>query len=424
MSVLFLVLKLSLSVSYSQEKNIVLDPFIHKELKRHNITALEVPKPNPNRKLIELGQKLFSDPILSGNKRISCQTCHNPATGTSDTFPMSQSENGKNILRRNAPALFNIGAGKKAFMFWDGRVAYDREKKVFTTPENALNGEHPQSNTITETMTSPIAAQALFPMVSEAEMLGKKGENDIADSKNNIEAWEKIVSRLKKNKTYHDLFLTAYPQTPIEKINIGHVSEAIASFESEQFSSTGSPFQHYLRGDNAAMTNEQKRGLVVFLGSGKCINCHTGSELGNNSLFASVSVPDWGAAPLVTDKGRGDIIKKSAQNFFFKVPSLLNVALSAPYMHNGAYQTLGEVIDHYDYVSEMLNNFEVSNERREKIPVAVEIEKNPARLDEIWLSSQGPTTPKLENRLFLTPLEKKYLEIFLREALTDPKWKK
>lgn len=419
-----LVFPQDISNDILEDKSLILDPVIRSGLNHFNIRPLETPPKNPNRFQVELGKKLFSDTILSGNKRMSCQTCHNPATGTSDSRPMSQTEDGKGILRRNSPNLFNVGVGNKSFMFWDGRVHYNFKNKIFSTPEVALNGDKPKASAVTSAMTSALSAQALFPMVNPVEMLGKKGENEIADAKDNLEAWDRIMKRLKDNKTYNELFLKAYPAIPRDKINIGHVAEAIASFEREEFQSMGSPFQRYLRGDNSAMTKEQKKGLIVFMGKGRCIQCHQGSELGNNSLFASSASPQWGEVPYEVDKGRGEIVKDSSRNYFFKVPSLLNVALTAPYMHNGAYQSLDEIINHYDHISYSLSNYELSNERRAKIPVDVEVERNPKILDDIWLSSQGPLTPELKNNICFGNLEKAYLKIFLSEALTDPKWKK
>jgi cytochrome c peroxidase len=429
---IFLALSFSLFLprAYTEDKS-AFDYILRKRIDFYHIEPLKILPINTNRFQVELGKRLFSEKNMSGNRRMACINCHNPKKGTSDGFPMSQSENGKSILKRNSPGLFNIGMNEKSFMFWDGRVHYDFKNKIFTTPEAALNGPNPKAKEITSTLTSALSAQAIFPLVSHNEMLGEKGENDIADAKDNLQAWDRILSRLKNDqshnsqlRSYSQLFTQAYPNTPIEKINIGHVAESIAAFEREEFQSTGSPFQRYLKGENKAMSHNQKLGLMVFLGNGKCINCHQGSELGNNSLFASVGAPQWGEAPLILDKGRGEVVNESKKNFFFRVPSLLNISLTAPYMHNGAFQTIRAVIDHYDHVSESLNEFEVNNERRNTIPVEVTIEKDPLQLDDIWLSSQSGLTPKLKNRLFLSPIDKENLEIFLKEALTDSKWAK
>jgi cytochrome c peroxidase len=406
---------------YSSEKNLILDSLLRPRLKVLGMNGLHEPLPSTNQAQVELGKKLFSEKLLSGNKRMSCQTCHNPKMGTSDGLAMSQTENSRGILRRNAPHLFNIGLGKKQNMFWDGRVQFDFEEKIFSTPEPALNGPAPRAEALTRAMTSALSAQALFPLVTSNEMMGLKGENEIADSQSNLEAWAKITGRIKSKPEYKKLLESAYPHVGIININIGHLAQAIGAFEREQFISVDSPFQKYLRGDNGAMTNSQKRGLVIFMN--KCMSCHSGNELGDNNLFASVAVPQWGEKPLVLDKGRVEVSRKTEEIFFFKTPSLMNVALTAPYMHNGSLQTIREVIEHYNHISRSLNGFEASAERRDKIPVEVEIEKRPQILDEIWLSSQAAGNPKLNNRMFLTDLEKDYLEIFLREALTDPFWK-
>jgi cytochrome c peroxidase len=406
-----------------------LDYLLRNRIAFYNLKAIRKIPLNSNRPLIELGKRLFSEINLSGNRRISCQTCHEPRTGTTDRLPLSQSENGKNILARNTPSLFNVGLETRHFMFWDGRVSYDPKTKVFTTPVEELNGVEPLEKKITENMKSALAAQAIFPLVTHNEMMGEIGENEIANAENKVEAWDRIIERLKKESptsdpsiSYVKLFLKAYAGTSEDQLNIGHVGEAIAAFQREEFQSYDSPFQRYLHGDNKAMTVAQKRGFAVFLGRGQCIDCHQGSELGRGDLFASVAAPQWGAAPFELDKGQGVILKDIKRNFFYKAPSLVNVKLTAPYMHNGAFQTIREVIEHYDYVSETLNDFKISQERQDQISVKVSVANQQPILDEIWLSSQSGLFPKLRNRLRLLDREKRFLETFLNEALTDPKW--
>lgn len=408
-----------------------LDHLLRNRIEFYNLRPLKKIPLNPNRSQVELGRLLFSEKKISGNKRISCQTCHDPATGTNDRLPISQTENGKGVLTRNAPPLFNVGLDARTSMFWDGRVKFDPKTNVFTTPEEALNGPNPSAHEITSQLKSALAAQAIFPMVTHNEMMGEVGENEIANAENRIEAWDRIIERLKKEnpsadptQSYVQLFLKAYPNTPVEKLNIGHAGEAIAAFQREEFESINTPFQRYLRGDNNAMTLSQKRGFAVFLGKGHCIDCHQGSELGRGNLFASVATPQWGAVPFVLDKGQGDVLKDPKRNFFFRVPSLINLKVTAPYMHNGAFETLDEVIDHYDFISEALSNFTISPERQATIPVKISIANQPLVLDDIWLSSQSGLFPELKNRLRLIKREERLLKIFLSEALTDPKWDK
>lgn len=373
-----------------------------------------------NRAQIELGKRLFMEPNLSGNKNISCLSCHQPMKGSSDGLPLSHTQDNSGILRRNSIGLFNAGRPGHTFMFWDGRVQLDEKTHTFSTPEKNLPPE------ITNVLTSALSAQALFPMVSTEEMKGRSGENEIADAKNNLEAWDKILNRLKSEeagngrfKNYAELFKAAYPGTPVEKINIGHVAEAIGRFEREQFQTTGSPFNQYLKGNNEAMTDKQKRGLLVFIERGKCIACHQGGELGLNSFFASVGVPQWGAKPLHKDLGRGEINNEAFRNYFFRTPSLLNVGLTAPYMHNGAFKTLREVINHYSNIKTSLSNYKISDSTRKTLPVEVEVLNDNLTLNEIFKSIQAPF---LRNGLNFTEEEKDELEEFLSVALTDSAW--
>lgn len=130
-------------------------------------------------------------------------------------------------------------------------------------------------------------------------------------------------------------------------------------------------------------------------------------------------MPQWGADPVSPDKGRGEISNETFRNYFFRTPSLLNVGLTAPYMHNGAFQNLREVINHYSNISFSLKNYEIPADRKSSMPVAVGVEKNPEKLQEVWSSIQAPF---LRNGLMLSESDKDDLEAFLSEALTDPKW--
>lgn len=338
--------------------------------------------------------------------------------GTSDALPLSRTEDSLGILRRNSQTLFNLS--EHSNMFWDGRVHYDKNSNIFTTPEKNL------PKAITEVLTSALSAQAIFPIVSKEEMKGARGENEIADAKNNLEAWSRVVDRLIKeestnprHKTYAELFKQSYPQTKIEDINIGHVGEAIGAFEKEQFQSYGAPYFRYLEGDVSALTEQEKRGFAVFVDRGKCIACHQGAELGNNTFFTSVATPQWGALPLKADHGRAEVINQTDRNYFFRTPSLVNVALSAPYMHNGAFVNLREVINHYSNIRNSLKNYTIPKSVELSMPVPVGVINDPLALNEIWNSIQAPF---LRQGLNLSESEINDLEAFLTNALTDPKW--
>lgn len=404
------------------------DEYLQKKLEFFGIKkveALPVDNSDEHKTKVMLGRRLFMDTNLSGNKNISCRTCHHPMMGSSDNLALSQTEDGKGVLQRNSSSLFNIGDKSSTFMFWDGRVHYHPTDKVFKTPEVALNGKTPEASQITSVLTSALAAQAIFPLVSDLEMKGKKGDNEIADTTNNLEAWDKIIERVtgeSDGKTYAPLFNRAFPQTKnkVQKINIGHVGEAMAAFMSEGFYSNGSPFHNYLAGDNQAMTAQQKRGLIVFIDGGRCIACHSGNLLRNNTFFTSVGVPSYGAKPFSKDIGRGAVTGMEFNNYFFKTPSLINVALTAPYMHNGAFKTIREVLNHYNNVKLSLDTFDLSPERRKEFPVELEIMNSQADKEEIFNSVQAGF---LRGGLRLGPQDLDDLEVFLTEGLTDPKWK-
>ncbi len=426
---LFLSLSLTSSLTFVSPTVVAetIDEYLHKQLEFFGVTKYEplpVNNTDEHRTKVMLGRRLFMDTNLSGNKNISCLTCHHPMMGSSDNLGLSQTEDGKGVLKRNSSSLFNVGDKFNTFMFWDGRVHFHPAKKVFTTPEPALNGATPLAKNITSVMTSALSAQALFPLVSMEEMKGRKGDNEIADSETNLEAWDKIIKRITTEsdaKNYVALFNRAYPDTKdnVQKINIGHAGEAMAAFMREGFYSNSSPFHNYLAGDDNAMTPQQKRGLVVFMEGGKCIACHQGNLLGNNSFFTSVGVPSYGAKPFSKDLGRAEVTGEKFNNFFFKTPSLINVALTAPYMHNGAFKTIREVLNHYNGIRKSLNTFDLSPERRKEFPVELEVLNSQADKDVIFSSIQAGF---LRVGLGLSPKELDDLEVFLTEGLTDPKW--
>lgn len=422
----FLPLFLIAIKAFAQEEA-ALDELIRRRTNALAIKPMETLPLNTNEAQLELGKRLFMETLISGNKRMSCVACHNPRKGLGDGLPLSQTENGRGVLRRNSPHLFNVGLLGRRLMYWDGRVEYDSTTKTFMTPEEGLNGVNPRGAEITKVMTTALAAQAIFPLVSSNEMMGAKGENDIADAKDNFEAWDRIVLRLKNDRpsdnrtfSYSDLFKRAYPNVELKNINIGHVGESLAAFQREAFQSNGSPYNNYLRGDNSALTLQQKRGFAVFIEK-RCMNCHSGAELGNVRLFVSVGVPTWGEAPLVLDRGRGDIEKNDRKRFSFKTVSLLNVALTAPYMHNGAFETLRDVINHYSSVTTSLKTYQIPEKRMHDMKVPVALNNDPDHIRDLYTSIQAPF---IQSGMYLTEREKNDLEVFLTEALTDPKWKR
>lgn len=372
-----------------------------------------------------LGRFLYTDGRIAGNQNMNCMICHHAMLGTTDRLPLSQTQNRSGVLKRNSSTLFNIGDESNVhFMFWDGRVHYNTATKVFTTPEPALNGENPIAKHITSVMTSAASMQAIFPMITSDEMMGERGENEIADAQTNLEKWDLIVNRMvntlgKDSEEYVFYFQKAFPGLEKKDINIGHFGEAIYTFMKVQFHSNGSPFHKYIAGDASALTLKQKKGFEIFTGKGKCIACHQGNLLGQNQFFANVGVPSYGASPFHMDKGRGEVVGEK-KNFMFKTPSLINLELTAPYMHNGAFKTIRDVINHYSDIGTSLRAFEITPQRKVDFPVSVETRNAPHEIDAIWASVRAQF---LKNGLNFTDEEKDNLEEFLKNGLTDPRWK-
>ncbi len=335
-----------------------IDSQLRQALAQANVTPLTALPAQPPA-LVALGQALMFDKILSGNKDISCGTCHRPLAHTGDTLTLSIGTggsglgagrtlgNGRVFIARNAPELFNRGYGQFTQMFWDGRVS--GTPGSFITPAGAA---------LPSGLNSALAAQAMFPVTNRDEMRGKVGDtdvnathNELADTAdNNLPGiWNGIMARLLAIPAYVTLFDAAYPGVPH---TFQQAANAIAAFEIEGFTRINSPFDQYLSGANSALTDTEKRGGLTFYGRGLCGKCHSGSLL-TNQQFSNIGVPQLGpgrppGAPL--DFGRENPTGLAADRFKFKTPPLRNVELTAPYMHDGAYATLEAAVRHYQHL--------------------------------------------------------------------------
>lgn len=372
--------------------------------------------PTETKELRQLGHMLFTERLLSGNKNISCMECHSPMINTHDGLPLSLGEGAQGIqgsstprtqrsghmLARNSPALLNLGV--QDIMFWDGRVSFDPVTKTLTTPEVALRSD------IQGTLTNALAAQALFPMVDAQEMKGAPGTNEIADAKDNHEAWDLLVARLMKETRYQEAFAAAFPN---QKINIGHVGEAMAAFFRTQFHFNDTPYDRYLKGDRKALSEIQKQGMDIFFDKGKCGSCHSGENLTNNK-FANIGIPQIGPGKSNGDDlGRGEFATGVDTQWAFKVPPLRNVSVTAPYMHNGSFKTVAQIIEHYDDVEASLTGYQLVNNLTNYSEV-IKDHDHSRDLERLATLSKD-LTPKLN---FLEEEEKALAE-FVNGALTD-----
>ncbi|MGH7256161.1 MAG: cytochrome-c peroxidase, partial [Nitrospirales bacterium] len=252
-------------------------------------TAVPIPPTNLNYKAkVKLGELLYFDGRLSKNGQVSCAFCHNPFSGFADPRQTSIGVGGK-IGGRNAPTVYNT-----AFIplqFWDGRAGSLEE-------------------------------QAIMPIQNPVEM---------------AETHENVVVKIGKIEGYRDLFQKAFGTG----VSLQGIAEAIAAYERTVIS-TDSAFDKYVLGDREAMDEAAVQGMALFKGKARCILCHNGPNFTDN-LFHNTGVPQDG--PMKEDLGRYDVTRQDQDKGAFKTPTLRSITETAPYMHDGVFKTLEEVID-------------------------------------------------------------------------------
>lgn len=238
--------------------------------------------------LATLGKMLFFDPRLSGNKNMTCASCHNPSFGFET--PVKTPVGAANThLGRQAPTVLN--AAWVTPNFWDGRAP-------------------------------TLEAQAAGPIGAPAEMNGKLDE---------------IVVEMKKIPDYDKWFEEVFPDQGVTK---GNMLTAIATYE-RTVVANWSPFDRWVDGDEAAVSDSAKRGFELFTGKAGCSACHTGWNFTDNK-FHDIGLPgdDIGRAKLEPDNPKA--------MHAFKTPGLRNTLYRGPYMHDGSLKTMAEVIAHYE----------------------------------------------------------------------------
>ena len=255
--------------------------------------AVSVPQ---DPKKVALGRLLFHDPRLSRNREISCNTCHVLSTFGTDGKVVSSGFAGQHDTR-NTPTVFNASAD--IAQFWDGRAA-------------------------------DVETQALGPITNPLEMA--------------MPNEEAVVKALSAVPRYVEMFRATFP-TNEPQISLKNVGQAIGAFERGLV--TTSRWDQFISGDRAALTRKERKGLSLFMQRG-CAGCHVGPEIGGASFQKMGVMYPW---PNQTDQGRADITHFPPDRMVFKVPSLKNVAETAPYFHDGSATTLEAAIQlmgHYE----------------------------------------------------------------------------
>lgn len=384
-----------------------------------------------------LGNFLFFDKVLSGNKNISCATCHHPQHFGGDglSLPVGEGGEGLGTLRttgsgdnailervgRNAPPLFNLGAKEFVHLNWQGRHQNINGRISIPCASGSVNA-------CPDGLDNVLAGQNLFPMVNTPEMLGHPFENDVSTSTLRGVArfpvmWETYVARLGAVNEYVELFRSAYPdiQTAAD-MKIHHVVNALAAFQTVAFRSDQSAFDRYLRGNPGALTEAQKRGMDLFYGKANCASCHSGKFQTDHAFYA-IAMPQAGPGVFVNgrsekaeDIGRYEVTGKIEDRYKFRTPSLRNVALTAPYGHDGAFATLEGIVRHHLNPVESFANWDATQmvlpSRADLDELDVFIMNDPASAERIVAVNQLAAVE-------LADTEVQDLLAFL-DALTDP----
>ena len=274
-----------------------------------SLPFMDIPADNPMTVAgVDLGRHLFYDPIMSSDSTISCSSCHNLKKGFSDPSALSFGVNGATGTR-NSMSLLNIGFAKNG-LFWDGRA-----------------------RTLEEQAIEPI--EAVFEM---------------------NETWENVEAKLRRSEFYPAMFRKAFGITKRSEITQDLVVKALAQFERTLVVYGGSKYDKVVLGlvPGLKLEDEEADGVLMYFDipgddfpDAECFHCHGDVLFGGDDYFNNglTEAEDLDAFP---DLGRGAFTGNILDNGRFKAPSLRNIALTAPYMHDGRFQTLEEVLDHYN----------------------------------------------------------------------------
>lgn len=320
--------------------------------------TIEEPADNPSTPEKEqLGYLLFFDPVLSTNNDMSCATCHHPDLGWSDGRATSMGAEGNGIgpvreggaaMARNAATLYE--AGYRDALFWDGRVGALEE-------------------------------QAQMPLTLATEMHADLDET---------------VAELAAIDEYQALFAAAFPDDPAP-IHFENIARALAAFQ-RTLTAHNTPFDRYVAGDESALTPSQRRGWALFRsGATGCYRCHS-APLFTDGSFAALGVPN-AAGALDDDLGRAEVTGAAADQHAFRTPTLRNVALTAPYMHNGVFATLEEVVDFYAVGGGAGLGLEVPNQSRWVRPFSLSEQERADLLNFLYALTDESDLPPIPDSL-------------------------
>ena len=336
----------------------------------------------------QLGKKLFYSKALSGNMDTACVSCHHPLLGGGDNLSLSigtgakypdllgigrtlKDKNKQVQVPRNAPTTLNVFVYKKV-MFHDGRIERLDEAGAITTPDV----EYPKVDVLAG--KDIVQAQSRFPLTSHAEMKGLSFSAEYGNQTTRQHLAQRLggygqgkgeLTSL-ENQYWLNEFRKAFNATDLpasELITEQNISEAISEYERSQVF-INNAWSKYIQGDKQALTEQQKQGALLFFtpvmqGGAGCFVCHQGDSF-TDEKFYNTAMPQIGLGKgdgdtLSHDFGRMRVTGKEEDRYRFRTPSLLNVELTGPWGHDGAYSNLFDIVKHMLNPEEALKNYNI-----------------------------------------------------------------
>jgi cytochrome c peroxidase len=288
---------------------------------------------------VSLGRLLFWDPVLSGPKDVACATCHHPEFGYAENRDVSVGVGGTGLGHRRRPARGSTIPLVK-------RNSQTILNVAFSGSDESGRYDPATAPMFWDIRARSLETQALEPLKALEEMRGETYPED--------RAVDTVVARLDTNAEYRRLFAAAFPGQ--RTVNADTLGKALAAFQ-RTLTASNAPFDRYMRGDRDALTQGQLRGMRRFERIG-CINCHNGPMFSDYKLHV-LGVPDNPVLP-ASDAG-------AENRYAFRTASLRNLAFTAPYMHNGVFETLEDVLDFYDDVDSRRGQDRNPNVSREQL---------------------------------------------------------
>lgn len=405
--------------------------------------------PSIESSLAQLGKKLFFSKSLSGDTDTACVSCHHPALGGGDGLPLSIGVgavlpeqlgpgrthssvavhfDGGPTIPRNAPTTFNCVLWDQV-MFHDGRVenlgktptATGDDGQGIRTPDSSFGTADPLAG------TDLASAQLRFPVTSPEEMRGFTFEMD--NSNNSV---RKSLARRLATQTLPNTWLPEFQQAfdshaeASSLITFANMAKAISAYERSQVF-VNSPWKNYVEGDDMALSEAAKKGALLFFksieqGGANCVDCHKG-DFFTDEQFYVLAIPQIGRGKGDGETGDNDFGRfretlNPQEKFAFRTPSLLNVEVTGPYGHSGAYLSLEAIIRHHLNPEEAINHYDFTLSQLDPSIQHEHAEAN-TRLALVQLQTNRANGIKSIQNVNLTDEQIGYLVEFLL-ALTDP----